>query len=314
MYDSETDPLAPTSGPTVAEPDPWSPPSKPTDERLADRRPTRRIVAIVTVAVIGVVALLVGTGSTEPHPLTVGTWDVVFFDEFRGDELDEDTWTTCYWWDDDGCTIASNDELEWYQPDNVTLSDGELRLTARAEDVSAPDGREFPYTSGMVTSGRDADDLEEDPGFAFTYGYAEARVRLPAGPGLWPAFWLLAADHESRPEIDIMEADGSEPSSYGTYVHVEGPDGEDLDKGTRHSTADLTADWHVFGVLWEDDQLIWYLDDSEAYRIEQDVPDEPMYLILNLAVGGEYVGDPGESTEFPATFAVDWVRVSQRQP
>jgi beta-glucanase (GH16 family) len=272
---------------------------------------------VILVGIIAAVACLgllrEWTTGPTPHPLDTGEWEVVFHEEFAGDELDEGTWATCYWWDDGGCTIASNDELEWYQPDNVGVDDGILRLTARAESAEAPDGREFAYTSGMVSSGRDDDDLDEDPGFAFTYGYVEMRAKLPAGDGLWPAFWLLAADHESRPEIDIMEADGADMEGYGTYLHIEGPIRR-RDHGTRHETPDLTTDWHDYGLLWDEDRLVWYFDDAEVYRLEHDVPDEPLYLIANLAVGGEYVGDPGESTEFPATFLIDHIVVSQRQP
>ncbi|KAG1648274.1 Endo-1,3-1,4-beta-glycanase EglC [Nymphon striatum] len=146
---------------------------------------------------------------------------LVFADEFDGNQLDADSWNTCHWWSTDGgCTIASNDELQWYQPDNVVVANGVLRLEARIESTTATDGTPYGFTSGMVSTGPTSSDGEAK--FAFTYGAAAARVRIPAGAEFWPAFWLLPASTISRPEIDIMEMHGDQPKAlaYILYLNV----------------------------------------------------------------------------------------------
>lgn len=154
-----------------------------------------------------------------------GTWDLIFQDEFSSDSLDTSKWTTCFWWDNDGCTIASNNELEWYQPHNVNVYDGKLRLTAQEETVTSPDGKTFYYTSGMVTTGRKSSDKSLPPGLVFQYGLAEMSARVPAGQGLWPAFWLLPQTHLSRPEIDVMEILGHTPDITHMHFHYVDTDG-----------------------------------------------------------------------------------------
>ncbi len=131
-----------------------------------------------------------------------GGWRLMFSDEFGGSNFDRDNWTTCYWWGQDGCTIASNDELQWYQPDEVLVEEGVLKLRARKRQMDGHDpGTEktttYDYTSGMVTSGRGSSDESQTAGFVFQYGYVEMRARIPSGKGFWPAFWLLPIDHAS---------------------------------------------------------------------------------------------------------------------
>jgi hypothetical protein len=125
--------------------------------------------------------------ATPPPPPPVGqegNWILLFNDEFDGHTLNASKWTTCYWWDDHGCTIITNDELEWYQPDNVQVNDGLLVLQATGQVVHASNGR-YEYTSGMVSSSRWL--MPVPAGFAFQYD-TEMRVLIPAGKGLWPAF------------------------------------------------------------------------------------------------------------------------------
>ena len=120
-----------------------------------------------------------------------------------------------------GCTISSNDELEWYRPEQVSVSGGALRLTADRNPTRGSDGREYEYRSGMVTTGPTIRDSEAQ--MSWTYGTVEARLRVPAGRGLWPALWMLPADRESRPEIDIMEVIGQDPGGTScTSTHPTG--------------------------------------------------------------------------------------------
>ena len=134
---------------------------------------------------------------------------VVLDEGFDGETLDRSQWNTCHWWDDEGCTIASNDELEWYRPEQVTVADGTLRLTAATNRYEASDGNTYDVTSGMVTTGPTPHD--NNAKVAITFGSVEVRFKAPTGRGLWPAIWLLPASQQSRPEIDLLEMIGQDP-------------------------------------------------------------------------------------------------------
>ncbi|MCR9137471.1 MAG: glycoside hydrolase family 16 protein [Alphaproteobacteria bacterium] len=256
--------------------------------------------------------------ATEPGkdgPLgSDGGWTPVFVEEFNGTSLDLTKWTTCYWWNNNGCTNSSNNNLQWYLPGNVTVSDGLLRLRARPEPVVGHEGRIFPYTSGMVTTGRDYSELPRPSRVRFLYGHFEIRAKVPSGQGLWPALWLLPDDRESRPEIDILEVLGDTPDKLRMHLHVIDPAGEERSDGDTVTVQDLSKNWHVYGLRWEPGAIIWYLDGVEKWRFDDAlvVPSEPMYLLMNLAVGGDWPGPPDSSTRFPADFLIDSVRVWRR--
>jgi beta-glucanase (GH16 family) len=242
------------------------------------------------------------------RPRSVGRWEVVFDEPFDGDALDAERWGTCHWWDlGDGCTILSNDEQQWYQPEGVEVRDGNLRLTATPQRSTHLE-REFAYRSGMVSTGRPGDDPDDVARFAFTYGSVEVRSRTPAGTGLWPAIWMLPVTNESRPEIDLLEQYGEDTREASMTLHaMEG--GERVRDRHYEPTDDLSEGWHTVGIDWTDEHVIWFLDGREVFRVEGPrVPREPMYLVLNLAVrGGEHA--PDDDTSFPATFLVDRVTV-----
>lgn len=242
-----------------------------------------------------------------------GQWDLVFADEFNGPALDKSRWTTCYWWDQHGCTIVTNNELEWYQPGNVSIQDGKLVLQAMRQDVQGLDGKTYPYTSGMVSSGRASSDLSQSPGFAFQYGFAEIRARIPQGKGLWPAFWMLPITHQSKPEIDVMEILGDNTKQTHMNYHYVGFNQEEADASAKWDGPDFSQDWHTFGVDWEPDQITWYVDGVVRFKFTEAsyIPAEPMYLLLNLAVGGDWPGNPDGSTAFPSNYEVDYLRVYQ---
>jgi len=232
-------------------------------------------------------------------------WKLVFSDEFSGTELDPTQWNTCYPWTeaDGGCTNAGNNELEWYQPEAVSVSGGSLHL--KAEKRSVRDG--FPYTSGMVTSHEK---------FAFQYGYVETRLKVPAGQGIWPAVWLLPEAVKWPPEIDILEVLGHKPHEVHTTIHYT-TDGKDhLSQGSSYSGPDFSADFHTFGLLWEPDIVIWYVDGVERFAVEREgpnIPQEPFYLLANLAVGGNWPGAPDETTVFPSEMLIDYIRVYRNE-
>ncbi|MBX2836537.1 MAG: family 16 glycosylhydrolase [Gammaproteobacteria bacterium] len=171
-----------------------------------------------------------------------------------------------------------------------------------------------PFLSGIITS-YDA--------FKFRYGYVEMRARMPAGKGLWSAFWLLNAYyHDAQPEdpeIDIIEAIGDLPTTGNYAYHVQkdldGDSVSDYQESKELSSVieDFSADFHTYAVDWSPGVVVWYVDDVEVARVESDdVSSEQMYVLLNLAVGGTFPGDPDESTPFPARMEIDYVRVYQR--
>jgi len=172
-----------------------------------------------------------------------------------------------------------------------------------------------PYLSGIITSYES---------FKFLYGRAEARLRMPSGKGLWSAFWLLNAyynqDQPEDPEIDIVEALGHDPYSiHQNYHHVVDSDGDGFHTdylSSEHvaSVSDFSARFHVYAVDWSPGRVIWSIDGVETRRLEgSEVSSEQMYILANLAVGGDFPGAPDESTPFPSSFEIDYIRVYQRR-
>ncbi len=236
-------------------------------------------------------------------------WRIVFVDDFNRDELGE-VWNTCYWWQTDGgCTIASNDEQQWYRPEGVSLGEGDLRLRATADPQRTTDGDELPFRSGMVTTGP-ASDADEASSFSFTYGEVSVRAMVPAGEGAWPAVWLLSADKTSLPEIDIFEWYGSRPDTLTSHVHNR-VDDERRKQRVETAVADFAGEWHVFTVTWLPDRVVFALDGVETGRVTDPalVPSTPMYLIANLAMGGE--AGRVDPDALPLTLRIDEIVVSQ---
>jgi beta-glucanase (GH16 family) len=277
---------------------------------MFDRR-TALVLSVIAVATCEMGHAVSATEPGQENPVGLrGRWKQIFAEEFDAQELNAERWTTCYWWNKNGCTNLANKELQWYLPANVQLADGYLRLTARPEQVTGHEGRTYQYTSGMVTTGRDFSEIPRPPRFTVSYGYFEMRAKIPAGRGLWPAFWLVPADRSPRPEIDIMEVIGQRPRVLELHFHYENKDGEVQTVGHQIETSDLSKDWHVYGLRWGPHALTWYLDGVEQWRYTgTGIPHKPMYLIINLAVGGKWPGDPDRGTIFPADFLIDHVRV-----
>jgi uncharacterized repeat protein (TIGR01451 family) len=238
-----------------------------------------------------------------------GAWDLVFSEELDGSILNTGRWHTCFWWSSTTCSIESNHELQAYSSDDVQVQDGMLRLKAERRSIVGWNGRTYDYTSGMVMTGGRKD--EKPPGFTFTYGYAEARIRVPRGKGLWSAFWLLPANYESRPEIDIMEIIGDETNVQNMNYHYLASGGAHRDEGTTWNGPDFAGQWHTFAVDWRPDAIVWYVDGIERWRYTDaaTISSQPSYLLLNLAVGGDWPGAPDLLTPFPSTMDVDYVRV-----
>ena len=271
----------------------------------------KAVVALVLSAAASTAPLTAAVFPAGADPAGSG-WNLAFADEFGGTTLDGQKWHTCHWWASTTCSIETNNELELYTRNNVSVADGALKLQARRENAVAWNGRTYSYTSGMVSTGGKVDEI--DPGFVFTYGYVEARVKVPKGQGLWPALWLLPANHEWPPEIDVMEILGDEPTVTHMHYHYLRPDGSHADVGSSWAGPDFSADWHTFAVDWSPEALVWYVDGVERARFTDaaNITSEPSYVLLNLAVGGTWPGAPDASTPFPSDYLVDYVRVWQR--
>lgn len=217
-------------------------------------------------------------------------------------------------WTFDTGTDWGNAQLEYdtARPANVSLDgQGHLAIVARRED----------YQGQLYTSGR----IKTQGLFARTGGRFEARMKLPTGRGLWPAFWLLGADVGTAGwpacgEIDIMEYRGQEPAVVHGSLHGPGYSGGNARTASYTLQGDrFDAGFHTFAIEWETNKIT-YLVDEKPYQVltpaslpsgAQWVFDHPFFIVLNLAVGGNYVGPPDGSTVFPQTLLVDWVRVYQ---
>jgi beta-glucanase (GH16 family) len=270
----------------------------------------------------GAAAPAVGGNSPQPQqgnalssPLAPPAPQLIFDDEFNGpagSPPDPSKWRAV-----SGDWSGGDGELEYYTPrsSNVALDGaGHLAITAIRETHAAAGGKSYPYTSGRIQT----KDL-----FATTYGSLQASIKLPAGQGLWPAFWALGSNIDTVGwpacgEIDMMESLGNDTSTI--YGSIHGPatgnaDGYGLTSSKRAAVS-LAGGFHTYGVNWSPGQIQFTLDGIvyatrsalEMTSGRQWVLDKPFYLLLNLAVGGGWPGSPNASTAFPATMLVDWVR------
>jgi beta-glucanase (GH16 family) len=261
----------------------------------------------IGVAAICLALALVTSGC--PESTTEPSWQLVWQDEFDGPTGRSPDPTR---WNFDVGTDWGNQQLEYdtSRPENVSLDGaGNLAIVARAESWLGSS-----YTSGRIhTRGH----------FEQAGGRFEARMKLPRGQGLWPAFWLLGANFESVGwptcgEIDILEFRGQEPSVLHGSLHGPGYSGGNA--VTRSYTVPgvtLDSDFHVYAVEWSPTRITWFVDGDSYFSVtSRDLPpggrwvfDHPFFIILNLAVGGGFVGPPDGSTSFPQQVLVDYVRV-----
>ncbi len=249
-------------------------------------------------------------------------WRLTFSDEFDGNALDASKWKTSDYWGDQ--TLAGNGEKQCYVPEAVTLADGHLLLTANRAVTPAPSCKgakpdtELPFTSGMVTTAgcrpyEKTEACAQLKPFSQSYGYFEIRAKLPKGKGFWPAFWLVPMDASWPPEIDIMEMLGHEPSLVHHTYHYFDAKGKRQKAAGSNETRDFSSAFSTFGIDWRPGLLIWYVDGQESFRFSgPEVTAKDMYVLLNLAVGGYWPGDPDATTPAPSTMAVDYIRVYER--
>jgi beta-glucanase (GH16 family) len=269
----------------------------------------RSAVAILLFAVCGTCGVVAAMPAPEGDHAAAAAHRVLLHDGFDGTALDRDTWNTCHWWAANGCTIAGNNELEWYLARQVRVRDGVLNLVA-ARRPTRGDRRTYPFASGMISSGPPYHSPVAK--FAFRYGKAEIRAWIPSGRGLWPAFWLLPESRRSLPEIDVMEIIGQNADNVSMNFHYRTAGGREYAPGSDSHEPGLSTGWHTFAVNWRPGKLVWLIDGVPRWHFSGPaVPDERMYLVANLAVGGDWPGRPDSSTSFPTAFKLDYVKVSK---
>lgn len=237
-------------------------------------------------------------------------WRLTWSDEFDGPAgapPDPASWNFDIGTGQDGW---GNQELQYYtdRPTNIAQDGaGHLEITARREAFAGS-----PFTSARInTQGK----------FDQAFGRIEARIRTPTGPGLWPAFWMLGSritevGWPQAGEIDLMELRGQRPFEIVGSVHGPGYSaGNSVGTTFQLDNDRFDADFHVFAIEWGEDFIEYYVDDFLYQRLTPaDVPgewvfDRPFFLLLNVAVGGTFVGFPTSMTPFPQTMTIDYVRV-----
>jgi beta-glucanase (GH16 family) len=244
-------------------------------------------------------------------PLTYSGYNLVWNDEFEGTSL-SDNWVFEI---GDGCPNIcgwGNNELEYYRRENAEVKDGYLFITARQESFGNKN-----YTSTRIkTQGKKS----------FTYGRIDVRAALPKGQGIWPAIWMLGdnittVNWPACGEIDIMEmiggnADGRDNTVHGTVHWDNNGSYANFGGSKKKNSGIFKDDFHVFSIIWDAEKIVWLLDNVPYHEIDTrpvglDEFRKPFFLLLNVAVGGNWPGNPDGTTIFPQQMVVDYVRVFQ---
>ncbi|MFD1985784.1 family 16 glycosylhydrolase [Mesorhizobium newzealandense] len=235
---------------------------------------------------------------------------LTFSDEFNTLNLwngSSGTWDTNFWWGGaNGSSLTGNGELQWYidtsyaptkSVNPFSVDDGVLTITAaRTPEAIKPYINNYQYTSGLLTT---------HESFAQTYGYFEIRADMPEKQGAWPAFWLLPEDGSWPPELDAIEMTGQDPNKLLLTSHTN-------ETGTHTTVSSTpfvsdTGGFHTYGVLWTEDELVWYFDNVEvAHAATPADMHEPMYMLVDLAVGG-IAGAPADGLATPAEMQIDYI-------
>jgi beta-glucanase (GH16 family) len=217
-------------------------------------------------------------------------WEMIWEDNFDSATLDNTKWNVMDW------AAEKNNELEYYTPDNISLSNDALNVITKRMNYN---GR--LYTSGAI---------ETKDKFYFLYGKVEVRAKLPSGKGIFPAFWMLPQSESFLPEIDIMEMLGDSPSEIWMVYHW-------MDSGiqekvyTSHLGPNYSKDYHTFSIEWNPKEIVWFIDGIRRFSTNHS-PDQPMFLYINTAVGGDWPGSPDQTTFLPQSLIVDYIRVYKK--
>jgi beta-glucanase (GH16 family) len=275
----------------------------------------RCVSPFLLLGIIGVVLLHCGGGSASSSPPPPSGWTLAWSDEFNlpdGSPPDSSKWNF-----DLGGNGWGNAELECYtnRLQNAQIKGGNLVITALNETS-------FPCSDGTVRNYTSARLLTQNK-FQQAYGRFEARIKIPSGQGMWPAFWMLGNNIGSvgwpaAGEIDIMENIGKEPSIIHGSIHGPGyTGGTGLSLPFTLSSGKFADDFHIYAVEWATNTISFYVDSNlYATFTPASLPqgavwefDHPFFLLLNVAVGGDWPGPPDGTTVFPQSMLVDYVRV-----
>ena len=229
--------------------------------------------------------------NTAIHP--EATAKLVFDEEFNKPGINPAKWSTQLQWG-----RANPPELQYYVQ-NAFLYAGGHSVQMVARKNVATNGK-ISYTSGVLTTYQH---------FAFTYGTVQIRVQTPVGQGLWPALWLLDYAGGAQ-EIDIAEWVGHQPNTAYMTLHYPTSSGN-KSLGSHYTGTSFAAAPHIFTLTWQPSAIAWYIDGVKRYQLTQHIPSKPMYLIMNLAVGGDWPGLPNSTTKFPSSLNIDFVRIYQ---
>jgi serralysin len=254
---------------------------------------------------------------------------LTFDDEFNSLSLwngQSGTWSTTPAYEDDkgnGASLPGNGEQEWYVNANYAptsgvqpwaVSNGILTISAQKVDPAiqgllgyAKYGTlgGYQYTSGLI---------ETNHSFTQTYGYFEMKAQLPAGQGLWPAFWLMPANGAWPPELDVVEALGKDTSTIYTTVHT-AETGAHTQEALGTSVGDYSTGYHTYAVDWEADKITFFYDNRAIYQVATPADMHgPMYMIANLALGGGWAGSVDGTTPFPAQMNIDYIKAWSANP
>ena len=271
---------------------------------------------VIVASLIGVLTACVHR-TQSPRGVSRPGWTLTWSDEFNppdGSPPDPTKWKI-----ESGGNGWGNKELEYYtaRPQNLRIRNGSLEMIALKETYSGADGVTRNYTSARLnTAGQ----------FDQTYGRFEARIKIPYGQGVWPAFWMLGNDGKTVGwpacgEIDIMENIGREPAIVHGTIHGPGYSGaKGIGAPYPLAAGRFANDYHLFAAEWEPNQIRFYVDNHlYATRAPADLPagskwvyDHPFFVILDLAIGGVWPGNPDLATVFPQTMLVDYVRVYRK--
>jgi beta-glucanase (GH16 family) len=275
--------------------------------------------AALACTVVTVIGLFAGCGRiVSPIATTVplappDLWQLTFEDDFdgaAGSKPDPLTWLP-----DEGGTGWGNKELQYYTRGENTYLDGQGALVIEARARS--DGYTCWYGPCNYTSGKLTTQQSRQVSFVQQYGRFEARINAPPGAGLWPAFWLLGENidtvgHPECGEIDVVETLGRRTSEVQQHAH-----GPGLNFGSAYDLPGgrSVTDWHTYSIEWSPQAIEWQVDGETTRTLTREgagtgwVFDHPFYILINLAVGGDWPGSPNSETVFPAQMLVDYVRV-----
>jgi beta-glucanase (GH16 family) len=245
-------------------------------------------------------------------PMTYANMKSIWADEFDGTSLNENFWN----YEIGNNNGWGNNELQYYKKENTSVKDGYLIVQAKSESFNGQN-----YTSSRLTTQNK---------FNFKYGRVDIRAALPKGQGIWPALWMLGknipiVNWPKCGEVDIMEmiggsgtgsGSGSDKTTYGTAHWDNGGSHAQYGGNTKLASGIFNDEFHVFSIVWDAKKIAWYLDDVQFHVIDTTPSglsefQEEYFLLVNLAVGGDWPGKPDGTTILPQQLVVDYIRVFQ---